>query len=144
MIQLDPEDEYQEEFSFEMPAFQNEKQNSTRVISIRSDSSSEAIQYPIVITPSIQILNLGYIEFEKKLYHSKTNLFPIGFKSVRRYVSLVDPETRCDYTCEILDGLDRPIFRVTCADDPLKPIERDSATAIWKHILETIKIRQNK
>lgn len=33
---------------------------------------------------------------------------------------------RTEYTCEILDGGDKPIYRVTCAEDPDNPIERVS------------------
>jgi hypothetical protein len=39
------------------------------------------IQYPININASLQILDLGVIEYERQMYHTEKNLFSIGFKS---------------------------------------------------------------
>ncbi len=47
------------------------------------------IVYPIQISPTLQILNLGIIEWERPAYHSEKNIFPIGFKAVRKNTSMV-------------------------------------------------------
>jgi len=80
------------------------------------------IVYPIVISPTLQILNLGVIEWERPAYHSEKNIFPIGFKSVRKNTSMVNLGKQDEYICEILDGGQKPMFKVTCSSEPSKPI----------------------
>lgn len=45
---------------------------------------------------------------------------------------------RARYTCEILDGGDKPMYKVTCSDDPENPIVRDSSTGCWVHICRKV------
>ena len=42
---------------------------------------------------------------------------------------------KCDYTCEILEGKDKPIYRVSSSEDPDNPIVRESSTGCWVYIL---------
>lgn len=74
---------------------------------------------------------LGIIEYERPLYHTEKNLFPIGYKSLREHNSQLTLGQRCIYSCEILDGGPKPQFRVTPGDDPKNPIVRDSSTGCW-------------
>jgi hypothetical protein len=46
------------------------------------------IRYPIYVSPTLQILNLGVIEWERPHYHSEKNFFPLGFKTLREYTSM--------------------------------------------------------
>ena len=48
---------------------------------------------------------------------------------------MVQKGRRADYTCEILDDGQKPLFKVTCSDDPHNPIVRDSASGAWFHIV---------
>jgi F/Y-rich N-terminus len=57
-------------------------------------------------------------------YHSEHNLFPIGYISIRTHASIFHKGQKAEYTCEILDGGDKPMFRVTSSEDPEHPIER--------------------
>jgi hypothetical protein len=57
-------------------------------------------------------------------FHSEHNLFPIGYISIRTYSSMFKKGTKAEYTCEILDGGDKPIYRVTSSEDPDNPIEK--------------------
>ena len=75
--------------------------------------------------------DLGIIEYERPLYHTEKNFFPIGYKSLREHNSQLTLGHRCQYTCEILDGGPKPQFRVTPGDDPKNPIVRDSSTGCW-------------
>lgn len=45
------------------------------------------IKYPIVVMPTLTILNLGIVDYERPNYHSEKNIFPIGWKSVREATS---------------------------------------------------------
>jgi len=44
---------------------------------------------------------------------------------------MVDPDRKCKYYCEVLDGAAKPHFRVTCEDEPMKPIVRDTPSGVW-------------
>jgi hypothetical protein len=89
------------------------------------------IVYPIVVTPTLQILNLGYVDFERPAYHSEKNIFPIGFKSLRRGTSMTQIGKQDEYICEILDGGQKPMFKVTCSSDPNNPIMQNSSSGVW-------------
>ena len=94
--------------------------------------------YPIIVTNTLKILDLGTVEYERPNFHSSRNLFPIGFKSVREYTSMIHPNTRCDYLCEILDGGDKPLYKVTCMDDADNPITKDASSGVWIEICRRI------
>ena len=96
------------------------------------------IIYPIFVSPTLKILDLGVVEYERSAFHSSRNIFPIGFKSCREYTSMVDPNRRCDYICEILDGGHSPIFKVTCQDDPGNPIVKDASSGAWIDVFKRI------
>ena len=57
---------------------------------------------------------------------------------MRTYASMFKKGERADYTCEILDGGEKPIYRVTCSEDPNNPIVRDSSTGCWVHICKRV------
>ena len=65
------------------------------------------------------------------MFHSPSNIFPIGFKSVRESASILEIGRRAEYTCEILDDGTKPMFKVTCSDEPNNPIVQDSASGSW-------------
>ena len=46
------------------------------------------IVYPIEITGTLRILNLGVVDYSRKLFHTSTNIFPIGYKSIREHQSV--------------------------------------------------------
>ena len=96
------------------------------------------IIYPIQVTNTLKILNLGVVEYQRQNFHSVRNLFPIGYKSIREYSSYVHPNTRCDYICEILDGGSGPLYKVTCTDDPENPIVKDASSGVWIEICKRI------
>lgn len=86
--------------------------------------------YPIEIG-SIKIHNLGRIEWKRKSYHSKRMIYPIGFKSSRKFKSMKNAYTNCEYHSEILDGGERPLFKVTSSEDPDNPIIKESSSSAW-------------
>ena len=99
-----------------------------------------SIIYPINISSTLQILNLGTIDFKRDAFHSSRNIFPIGYKCVRVAPSMFDrANKRANYICEILDGGDKgPIFRVTSEEDSKNPIIRDASSAAWIEIMRKV------
>ena len=104
-------------------------------LNVRTDMEGN-IQYPIVVTPSLSILNLGVIDPSRSLFHSSANIFPIGFKSVREAASITQVGMRAQYTCEILDDGVKPMFKVTCSEEPNNPVIKDSASGSWMDFLK--------
>ena len=95
--------------------------------------------YPIVVSPTLKILNLGVIDYSRQFFHSNRNIFPIGYKSIRECASMIYAGQRCEYVCEILDtGGNGPVFKVTCMDDPHNPLIRDSSSGAWIEIVKRI------
>ena len=99
-------------------------------IVIQKDEEGKII-YPITVNSSLQILNLGRIEHERPAYHTEKNLFPIGFKAMREHGSMNSLGERALYTCEILDGGSKPLYKLTPHEDEDNPIIKESSTGCW-------------
>ena len=69
------------------------------------------------------------------LFHNENNIFPVGFKSIRVYHSMFNINNKVDYLCEIIDGGNKPIFKVTSSEDISNPIIKDSPNECW-YIIE--------
>ena len=111
---------------------------------VRRDENGDII-YPVIISNNLKILNLGTIVHDNKNYHSEKNIFPVGYKSVREHTSMFSLDRRAEYTCEILDGGQKPQYKVTSSEDPEHPIIRDSSTACWSVVGNAInKLQGNK
>ena len=117
------------------------KKKSTRVNLIASNKllmtrdEEGNIICPVNINSSLQILCFGKLEHEKTAYHTEKNLFPVGFKSVREHCSMFNIGERSLYTCEILDGGQKPLFKLTPHEDMENPIIKESCTGCWVLIM---------
>ena len=45
---------------------------------------------------------------------------------------------RCEYLCEILDGGNSPLFKVTSSEDPENPIIKEASSGVWIEICKRI------
>jgi hypothetical protein len=106
------------------------KPRKSNKLVINKDEDGNII-YPIVINSSLQILNLGTVEYQRSNFHTEKNLFPIGFKSIREHSSMLKLGERALYICEILDGGNKPIYKLTPHEDPENPIVKESSTGCW-------------
>jgi hypothetical protein len=50
---------------------------------------------------------------------------------------------KADYTCEILDGGEKPMFRVTSSEEPDNPIVKESTSGCWLEFAKKIEVLQN-
>ena len=89
------------------------------------------INYPIEITSTLKIYNLGVIDYKRAGFHSSSNIYPIGFKAVRDHQSCVKANGRAHYTCEILEQNDKPVFKVTSSEFPHDAVVKDSCSGAW-------------
>lgn len=102
-------------------------------LNVNKDENGNII-YPVNINSSLKILNFGKICWDKPAYHSEKNLFPIGFKSVREHASMKRLGERALYTCEILDGGNKPLYKIIPHEDPQNVIIKESSTGCWVEI----------
>lgn len=58
------------------------------------------------------------------------------------HASMFTKGIRCNYTCEILEGDGKPIYKVTSEEEPHRPITRDSSTGCWVYICQRVNMLQ--
>lgn len=84
----------------------------------------------------LTIESLGVIEYKRPGFHTERTLYPIGYRSLRRYLSLVHTDQQCNYICEVVDvGDATPKFRVTCVDDTSLSFLGESPSAAWGQVM---------
>ncbi len=66
------------------------------------------------------------VNSSKQGFHDREMVFPVGFKTSRKHLSMVDPSAKCLYESEILEKGGKPVFRVTCEHDKDNPVEDSS------------------
>jgi N6-adenosine-specific RNA methylase IME4 len=93
---------------------------------------------PICISGVLTILSLGTVEYERNQYHTYRYIYPIGYKSKRVYTSYINPKVTTTYINEILDGGDKPLFRVTAKDDPNSCFSADSPSGCCVQVVKRI------
>ncbi|KAK9845519.1 hypothetical protein WJX81_008428 [Elliptochloris bilobata] len=97
---------------------------------------------PIRLGQALIVYDLGTVEWRRKSFHSETNIWPIGYRSVRFYASRRNPEVRVAYECEILDGGDAPLFRLIAEDDRDHPLTGPTASAPWTAVVRQVAVRR--
>ena len=100
-------------------------------------------QFPIIFG-KMRVESLGTVVFDRPHYHNDRYIWPVGYKSVRPYQSFKNLNERTEYCSEILDGGDRPLFRVTAADSLEYPGVGNSPTAAWTGVLRRLNEKSNK
>jgi hypothetical protein len=103
---------------------------------VQKDENGNII-YPVKVSGSLTLIACGKVN-PLPAYHSAHNIFPVGYISERSYASIFERGKKCLYRCEILDGGEKPIYKVTCSEDPQNPIIRDTSTGCWVHICKLV------
>ncbi|EAX91638.1 F/Y-rich N-terminus family protein [Trichomonas vaginalis G3] len=95
--------------------------------------------YPIQVTESAQILNIGTVIYDRPAFHSDRYIYPAGYKSCKLAPSLQDPDHRVRWISEIVDtGADAPTFRVYQEDNPNEVFNGATPTAPWSQAMKAI------
>ena len=90
---------------------------------------------------SLIFLSVGQIlPHQLANFHTQNYIYPVGYKIVRFYWSMRNPNKRCRYVCSIHDVSGRPEFRVLVQEPQQEDVElRDaSPRAVWNRILEPL------
>ncbi|CAL9155009.1 unnamed protein product [Musa hybrid cultivar] len=105
----------------------NRQQKGPRIAKVvrRVNCNVEALEYGVVLSG--------------KLWSTSQAIFPKGFRSRVRYLSILDPTQMCYYISEILDaGLLGPLFMVVVEQCPSEVFIHVSATECWNMVREKV------
>ncbi|CAL5363169.1 unnamed protein product [Camellia sinensis] len=90
------------------------------------------------INCNVEPLEYGVVH-SGKLWCDSRAIFPKGFKSRVRYISVLDPTNMCHYVSEILDaGRDGPLFMVSVEHCPSEAFIHVSAAKCWEMVRERV------
>ena len=95
---------------------------------INFDNDTHQIKYPIVLSSAVKVLDLGRVIPDKKAFHAKNYIWPLGFRSVRTYTSMNNNTKRANFYCEIIEKDNKPAFKVTPEEDPENFVVAHSGT----------------
>lgn len=68
------------------------------------------------------VCNLGQAKTKPDTFHTRNYIYPVGYTIQRMMDSMVQPGVKTLYTFTLEDGGGTPIFKITCADNPTKPM----------------------
>ncbi|EOA18917.1 hypothetical protein CARUB_v10007549mg, partial [Capsella rubella] len=92
------------------------------------------------LSHSVELLNSGSLVV-KKLWCNKQAIYPKGFKSRIKFLSVLDPTKLTNYISEVLDaGLLGPLFRVSVEDYPTENFSNVSAEKCWQMVTQRLKL----
>ncbi|CAN1765991.1 Putative lysine-specific demethylase JMJ16 [Linum perenne] len=90
------------------------------------------------INCNVEPLELGAVLSGKTWCNSQA-IFPKGYRSRVKYISVLDPSSMCYYVSEILDsGRNGPLFMVSVEQCPAEVFVHVSATRCWEMVRERV------
>jgi len=92
---------------------------------------------------ALSVDNVGEIEYERAAFHTESLVFPVNYRATRVFWSPANVLTRALYTMEIIDGGDRPLFRITVSQ-PKLVFQADSVAAVFTQVLARIREQREK
>lgn len=52
----------------------------SKIAAVKFDRDNRGdVMYPIFVSPTLKIMNLGVIDYQRPFFHSNRNIFPIGY-----------------------------------------------------------------
>jgi hypothetical protein len=71
--------------------------------------------FPITISPTLKVLSLGYIQWLHPAFHSKSQLWPVGYTIENKMASPASQKILTSHICQILEAEDGsgPLFKIT-------------------------------
>ncbi|KAG0749343.1 hypothetical protein G6F29_004126 [Rhizopus arrhizus] len=77
------------------------------------------------------VLDLGTVVWDRAAFHNQRYIYPVGYRVKKWYRSMIDPHSDTQYTCEILDGGEEPIFQLNADDNPTECWRGPTPTTVW-------------
>ncbi|OHT08842.1 F/Y-rich N-terminus family protein [Tritrichomonas foetus] len=112
--------------------------SSTVSYSYEKDANGDP-KFPLILSPSLVIVSLGKVVYDRDAFHNQRYLYPDGFISERLYHNMRNPHEKIWYQSLILDrGGNEPIFRVQAKDDPTIAFEGSAPSNPWLNIVKEV------
>ncbi|KAL5053579.1 hypothetical protein RYX36_034261, partial [Vicia faba] len=93
---------------------------------------------------SVELVNLGSVLYRRH-WSSKQAIYPKGFKSRVKFLSILDPARICTYVSEVIDsGILGPFFRVSLEEHPNEVFTNTSADKCWETVIDRLNYEINK
>ena len=102
----------------------------------------DRVKYPIQLGDNCAVNFLGLVEYERPAYHTERQIYPIGFKVTRPFVSLEDPTQDEPWTAEIRDGGDAPEFVIWPTRDSSRVFSGTTPSAPWSKVADELQIKR--
>ena len=93
---------------------------------------------PLVIRGGCTVVQLGQIVTNRPAFHKPNAIWPLGYTSKRLHTSMSDPTRRVQYVSSVIDGGNSPVFQVTAADEPNRPVVSVTASGAWSQVLKAV------
>ncbi|KAI9281871.1 F/Y-rich N-terminus-domain-containing protein [Sporodiniella umbellata] len=77
------------------------------------------------------VLQLGTVVWDRAAFHNQRYIYPVGYRVKKWYRSMIDPHSDTQYTCEILDGGEEPMFQLNADDNPNECWRGPTPTTVW-------------
>lgn len=101
-------------------------------------------ELPLHIGSCLVIKSLGKIVYDREAYHNERYAYPVGFVSEHLFSSPEDPKKRVWYQSLILDGGEKPIFRVRVKDEPDIFYDGNVPSNPWLAAIRTVEERKRQ
>eukprot|EP01012_Entosiphon_sulcatum_P010410 TRINITY_DN16076_c1_g1_i1.p1 TRINITY_DN16076_c1_g1~~TRINITY_DN16076_c1_g1_i1.p1 ORF type:complete len:392 (-),score=49.62 TRINITY_DN16076_c1_g1_i1:46-1173(-) len=106
-----------------------------RTDSFRVPETLDELELPLEVG-GFKLISLGHVN--TGAHFSVTRyIFPVGYKIMRLHTSFIKPEEKVEYSCEILEGEEKPLFKVVAADSNLV-FTADTPSGAWQPILKRV------
>ncbi|KAI5384630.1 lysine-specific demethylase JMJ18 [Lathyrus oleraceus] len=93
---------------------------------------------------SVELVTLGSVLYGKH-WCSKHAIYPKGFKSRVKFLSVLDPTSICTYVSEVIDsGFLGPFFKVTLEEHPNEVFTNTSPDKCWETVTDRLNYEINK
>ena len=108
----------------------------SNIPSYEKDSNGNPI-FPIILSPSLILVSLGEVVYDRDAFHNSRYLYTKGFISERCYYNFNNPSEKIWYQSLILDrGGNEPVFRVQVKGNPDVFFEGSAPSNPWLQIVK--------
>ena len=112
---------------------------------------SQGIDSQILRIGSLTFANVGQLlPHQLHAFHTQDYIYPIGYKVIRYYWSMIEVNKRCPYICTIGDSNNKPEFKVTTnvlndkGEEEEKTFSDASARGVWLQILNLLEKKRRE
>ncbi|XP_065848080.1 lysine-specific demethylase JMJ18 [Euphorbia lathyris] len=110
------------------------KPKTVKISSAKTDQDNQAKNLGSFVEP----VNFGSAGFGK-VWGNRQAIFPKGFRSRVKFLSVLDPRKSCSYISEIVDaGFLGPLFKVYVEECPSEKFVNVSAEKCWEMVLQRV------